>query len=201
MKNYKWVFIGIIIIVVVAGIFFITNKNKPVVDNIGIPQEEVETQKEEIKSETEEETEEFVLEIGKEVDNFTLKDLNGESVSLNDYRGKIVVINFWATWCKYCDIEMPDLQNLHTDNDDVVVLAVDVKEPKSTVKEYIDNGGYTFPVLLDEDGDLAKLYYVSAYPTSFFINEEGLLVGSVPGMMTGERMDEIIEYVRTEFNK
>ena len=96
---------------------------------------------------------------------------------------------------------MPDLQNLHTDNDDVVVLAVDVKEPKSTVKEYIDNGGYTFPVLLDEDGDLAKLYYVSAYPTSFFINEEGLLVGSVPGMMTGERMDEIIEYVRTEFNK
>jgi len=195
MKNYRGIIIGIVIVAVVAGMFFLlNNSNKPVTDNI-----ETET---EVKPEAEiDKSEEIIFEIGKEVPNFTLKDLNGENVSLNDYRGKIVVINFWATWCKYCDVEMPDLQKLHSDNEDVVVLAVDVNEKKSVVEDYINRGGYTFPVLLDEDSELAKLYYISAFPTSYFINEEGLLVGTVPGMMTGERMEEIITYIRTEFNK
>ena len=77
------------------------------------------------------------IEVGKEAPDFTLKNLNGDEVSLSDYRGKIVLINFWATWCKWCDKEMPDLQKLGKENDDIVVLAVDVMEDKEIVKKYI----------------------------------------------------------------
>lgn len=134
--------------------------------------------------------------IGEEAPNFTLKNLDGEEVSLTDYKGKIVLINFWATWCKYCDIEMPDLQKLDKENEDLVVLAVDVMEKKSLVEEYIAEGGYDFQVVLDEDGEIAKLYLVSAFPTSYFVDKDGVLLGGVPGMMTYAQMNQIVEGIR-----
>nr|WP_272876634.1 TlpA disulfide reductase family protein [Clostridium sp. Cult1] len=134
--------------------------------------------------------------IGEEAPNFTLRNLEGEEVSLTDYRGKVVLINFWATWCKYCDIEMPDLQKLDKENEDLVVLAVDVMEEKSLVEGYIEKGGYDFQVVLDEDGDIAKLYLVSAFPTSYFVDKDGILLGGVPGMMTYAQMNQIVEGIR-----
>ncbi len=133
---------------------------------------------------------------GKPAPDFTLKNLDGEEVSLSDYRGKIVLVNFWATWCGYCDMEMPDLQKLDDENEDLVVLAVDVMEDKNTVEKYIKDGGYTFDVVLDEDGNISQTYLVSGYPTSYFIDPEGILLGGVPGMMTYEQMNQVLDQIR-----
>jgi thiol-disulfide isomerase/thioredoxin len=132
------------------------------------------------------------LQVGKESPDFTLQNLEGEEVSLSDYRGKIVILNFWATWCKYCVEEMPDLQKFDDENEDLVVLAVNVQEDYDIVKDYIDNSNYSFPVLLDKSGDISSNYLVSAFPTSFFIDENGILLGSVPGMMTYTQMNDIL---------
>ncbi|OZV10913.1 alkyl hydroperoxide reductase [Tissierella sp. P1] len=142
--------------------------------------------------------EEFDIAVGKESPDFTLKNLDGEEVSLSDYRGKIVLINFWATWCTWCDKEMPDLQKLDDENDDLVVLAVDVMEKQDVVKEYIDNGKYDFEVVLDEDGEIARTYLVSGFPTSYFVDEEGVLLGGVPRAMTYEEMTSVLESIREE---
>lgn len=138
----------------------------------------------------------YDIAVGREAPNFTLMNLDGKEVSLEDYRGKIVLINFWATWCVYCDREMPDIQKLSDDNDDLVILAVDVMEDKKLVEDYIKKGGYDFEVVLDEKGDIAKTYLVSAFPTSYFVDKDGILLGGVPGMMTGPQMNEILENIR-----
>lgn len=136
--------------------------------------------------------------IDKEAPNFTLKGLDGEEVSLEDYRGKIVLINFWATWCGFCDAEMPDIQKLSEENDDLVVLGVDVMEDKKLVEEYIEEGGYDFPILLDEDGEVSRTYLVSGLPTSYFLDENGILLKRVPGMMNYEYMNQILDEIRGE---
>jgi thiol-disulfide isomerase/thioredoxin len=128
--------------------------------------------------------------------DFTLVDLDGKEVSLSDFRGKYVLINFWATWCQYCDLEMPDLDRLYKENEDLVVLAVNVQEEKGVVEDYIKKGGYTFPVVLDEEGYVSLTYLVSGYPTSYFVDKEGILLGGVPGMMTYEQMVQILENIR-----
>ena len=195
--NKKILSIIILAIVLIGGLYYFAMVKG------GETTEELEPENnvsQETNNETGEENivEDSVLDIaiGEEAPNFTLRNLEGEEVSLTDYRGKVVLINFWATWCKYCDIEMPDLQKLDKENEDVVVLAVDVMEEKSLVEGYIEKGGYDFQVVLDEDGDIAKLYLVSAFPTSYFVDKDGILLGGVPGMMTYAQMNQIVEGIR-----
>ncbi|MBI9015421.1 MAG: TlpA family protein disulfide reductase [Clostridiales bacterium] len=92
---------------------------------------------------------------------------------------------------------MPDLVNINQE-EDVVVLAVNVREDKKTVTDYMDEHQYDFEVILDEDGSFASEFYVASFPTSFFIDEEGILLGSVPGMVTAEMLDEIILKIRND---
>lgn len=132
----------------------------------------------------------------KDGEEVALMNLKGEEVSLEDYRGKIIFLNFWATWCVYCDMEMPDLQKLNNENDDLVVIAVDVAESKDVVEKYINKGNYDFEVALDEEGEVAVKYLVSAFPTTYIIDKEGILLGGRPGMMTYDQMVEILEAVR-----
>lgn len=138
----------------------------------------------------------YSIEVGKLAPNFTLENLNGEEVSLEEYRGKIVMLNFWATTCKFCVEEMPDMNKLQEENEDLVILAVNVRERKDKVKNYIENGGYDFEVLLDNKGDIAMDYLVSAFPTSYFIDKEGILLGGVPGMLQYPQMNQLIEGIR-----
>lgn len=202
-KNSAPIIFGVILIIaLIIGLLtilytFVVVK-KDVVEEEKLPENNI-TEKIDgnIKEEKEiQDEEDFEIEVGKKAPNFTLKNLEGEEVSLEDYRGKIVLLNFWATWCGYCDKEMPDMQKLDTENDDVVVLAIDVMEEKKIVEKYIEKGGYDFQVLLDEKGDLSQTYLVSAFPTSYFIDKEGILLGGVPGMMTSERMNQIIDEIR-----
>lgn len=190
--NKRNIAIIVLFIVLIGAVYYFTKGTKindnSANDNVVVAKNE-ESMEEEAISKQE-------IAVGKEAPNFTLKNLDGDEVSLKDYRGKMVLINFWATWCKYCDQEMPDLQKFDKDNEDIVILAVDVKENKNIVENYINKGGYTFPVLLDEKGEIATTYLVSAFPTSYFIDEDGILLGAVPGMMTYPQMNQILDQLR-----
>lgn len=130
--------------------------------------------------------------------DFTLKDLEGNDVSLSDFEGKIVLLNFWATWCKFCDIEMPDLEKLYTENEGIVVLGVNVGEDIDLVKEYVDEKNLSFPIVLDETTEIASDYLVSGLPTTYFIDENGMIYGVFPGMMTYDMMTGFLEDMKEQ---
>ncbi|WFD08845.1 TlpA family protein disulfide reductase [Tepidibacter hydrothermalis] len=186
----KKIFSIIVVIALLFGGFYIFNKQNNTKQDVSNNIVKENADKENIDEKSQE------LAVGKIAPSFTLKNLNGDEVSLSDYEGKIVLINFWATWCTYCDKEMPDLQRLNNENEDLVVLTVNVKESKEEVQSYIDKGNYDFPVLLDENGETSITYLVSAFPTSYFVDENGILLGAVQGMMSYDKMNTILEQIR-----
>lgn len=130
------------------------------------------------------------VQTGDKAPDFTLQTLNGEEVSLSDYRGEKVLINFWATWCPPCRAEMPDMQQLYED-EDVNILAVNLTETEAglqNVESFIDEFGITFPIPLDEKVDVAHAYGVQPIPTSFFIDREGIVHSISIGPMTYDYM-------------
>ena len=134
-----------------------------------------------------------------EAEGFTLEDLRGSMVSLKDFRGKVIFLNFWASWCGPCRIEMPAMELLWQvfQDDDFVILAVDVKEERDTVSSFIEKNDYTFPALLDSRGKVANMYDVRAYPTSFLIDREGKVVGKAVGARKWASKDsfDLIKYL------
>ena len=123
--------------------------------------------------------------IGREAPDFTLEDLDGNSIRLNDLRGKVVFLNFWATWCPPCRAEMPDIEEIYQQykDQDVVILGIDIQESPNKVRSFVKDGGYTWTMLLDETAVAANLYNVRAIPTSYFIDREGIIKAiSIGGM-------------------
>jgi peroxiredoxin len=115
--------------------------------------------------------------------NFALKDLNGNEVHLEDYRGKIIFLNFWTTWCPACLVEMPSMEKLYRKfkNDDFVILAVDMQEDLETVKKFKAKFKLSFPILLDEEGVVSSYYGVRAIPATYFIDRAGYLYAAAMG--------------------
>ena len=111
-----------------------------------------------------------------EAPDFTLTDLEGNSVSLSDYAGTPVLVNFWATWCPPCRAELPLIQDYQDKYlDEFVVLAVDGGETAEDVQSIVDAQGYTMKFLLDTDFAVAELFQIRGYPTSLFIDAEGVI--------------------------
>lgn len=126
-----------------------------------------------------------------------LTDLKGNKIQLADYKGQYVMVNFWATWCTYCDQEMPDLVAFQEKyKDELKIIAVDVKEDKKTVEAYVKEKGITLTVAMDETGDIAEQYYVNSFPTTFFIDRAGKVIGFVPGMLTAKDMETTYSYLK-----
>ena len=116
--------------------------------------------------------------------NFSLEDLNGKKVDLKQFRGKVVFLNFWATWCGPCKEEMPSMEALYQKFKErgFVFLAISVDyEEKKKVKEFIDKHHYTFPVLIDSKCLTLDLYGVKGIPTTILIDKKGRMVGSAVG--------------------
>lgn len=128
--------------------------------------------------------------------DFNLKDINGKTVKLSDYKGKKVILNFWAVWCKYCLMEMPDFNELNKElvkDNNAVILAVDVQETEEKVKEYLTSNNISLNVLMDTDGAVSRTYGVSGYPTTFFINKDGSLYTYIPQKTDKNTVLKILE--------
>ena len=133
--------------------------------------------------------------LGKRAPGFTLENPAGESVTLSDYQGKIVMLNFWATWCTPCIAEMPHFQEIQENwsgDKDLVILAVNLREGATMVESWMNNKGYTFPVLLDPVGQVASLYNAATIPRTFFIDDEGIIKEIKIGRFTSQSDIEII---------
>ncbi len=131
--------------------------------------------------------------------DFTLMDLQGRPQSLSQYRGKVVLLNFWATWCKPCTTEMPAMQACYDKLRDkgFVVLAVNELEDVQKVAEHVKAYGHTFPVLMDKDNRVANMYGVYGLPVSVLIDEQGVVQEYVKGgLLTEPRILEMVERVK-----
>jgi len=115
--------------------------------------------------------------------NFTLTGLDGKSHALSDYKGKIVFLNFWASWCPPCRAEMPSMQKLYGswDKKKFVMLAVNLREAKGAVGSFARQNGYTFPILLDDTGGIASQYQVAGIPTTIIIDGKGYVLSRTVG--------------------
>ncbi|WP_043930717.1 peroxiredoxin family protein [Bacillus sp. EB01] len=134
-----------------------------------------------------------ILEAGVKAPDFELKTLKGGTVKLSELKGKKVMLNFWATWCAPCKKEMPDMQKLHEEaSEDLVILAVNI-DPQLDVQGFIDENGITFPILLDEEDKVNQQYQVVSIPTSFFIDSNGVIQEKFIGAMPHDAMVQYVE--------
>lgn len=163
---------------------------------------------EEISSEVENSVDESSSEIKElpDIFDFTLKDQYRNEHTLSDYKGKVVFLNFWATWCNPCLIEMPHIEEIYKEygfnEDEVIILGVanpsseeytnnnDV--PKEEIMDFIEEKGYTFPIVFDETGEIYRDYFIRSFPTTFMINKDGKIYGYVSGSLTKDIMINII---------
>ncbi len=135
--------------------------------------------------------------------DFTLTDQYGNEHTLSEYKGKVVFLNFWATWCPPCQKEMPDIEDIYKEygenKEDVIILGVanpasdeypnnsDVR--KEEIISFLEDNGYTFPTVFDVTGEVLSQYFISAFPTTFLIDKEGYIYGYAAGMLTKDIME------------
>ena len=135
---------------------------------------------------------------------FELKDQYGNLHKLEDYKGKVIFLNFWATWCGPCRNEMPEIQKLYEEyaaqGENAEVAVIGVAGPgmggegsKEEIAAFMEENGYTYPVLMDETGEMFSYYGISAFPTTFMIDREGNVYGYVSGQLTEDIMRSIID--------
>ena len=130
--------------------------------------------------------------VGAPAADFTLEDLEGNEVSLSDYKGKKIFLNFWATWCEPCKQEMPEMEKIHETYEDVVVLAINLDTHKD-IQGFMNEHDLTFQALLDVEEEVNDQYEVVSIPTSYFIDEEGIIRKKIVGVLDYEKMEENIE--------
>ena len=132
---------------------------------------------------------------GSEAPDFTVYDLEGNAYKLSDFRGKPVLLNFWASWCGPCQMEMPDFQKYYESHGDkvnfvIVNLTDGQQETVESASAFIAEKCYTFPVYYDTDIDAAVKYGVSAVPVSYFIDAEGYFVAWAQGALTADMLQQ-----------
>ncbi len=154
----RWIILGAILVIVLALVIIFATRDK--------------------SGETQQVVENPAIEINRAAIDFTLVGLDGNPIALADLRGKYVLVNFWATWCPPCQREMPDLQAYYQkyQNRNFVLLSVDVEEEAAKVAAFIQENNFSFPVVLDADGQVSIQYGAEALPSSFLIGPDGTLL-------------------------
>ncbi|MBR7553153.1 TlpA family protein disulfide reductase [Allobacillus sp. GCM10007491] len=137
------------------------------------------------------------IEVGDVPPNFQLKTLDGQTKQLQDFKGKKVFVNFWATWCPPCRKEMPHMQEIQDKYENVEIVAVNALHSESSVdqvREFVEERDLTFPILLDESGEVTLRYQAMSMPVTYFVNSEGVIqLPKKIGPMTYEEMEEKIK--------
>ncbi|UFJ42834.1 thiol-disulfide oxidoreductase ResA [Brevibacillus humidisoli] len=134
---------------------------------------------------------ESVLQAGDAAPNFQLEQLGGGTITLDDLRGKPVVLNFWGSWCKPCEAEMPELEKQYQKyGDDVAFIGVNIGQTPITVEKFIEQVGVTFPILLDREREITKLYNIGPIPTTYFIDQNGTITDILVVQLTEQMIEE-----------
>lgn len=175
-------------------------------DNVDqkVEEEEKKTEKvPESTAEVEDSTEEKTPDEPMPAVDFTLTDQYGTTHTLSDYKGKTIFLNFWATWCPPCRAEMPDIQKVYetydTEGDDgLIVLGIAApgygnEKDEQGIKDFLNENGYTYPVLMDTDAELFSAYGIYSYPTTFMIDRDGNVFGYASGQLSEDTIKSIIE--------
>ena len=197
MKNKK--VIGILIVafvVLMVGASVLYQRLSGTVESQQLAVEETDEEAE-VQGGTEEEAE---VELAPD---FTVYDAEGNAVSLSDFIGTPVVVNFWASWCGPCKSEMPDFEEAYQQyGEEIQFLIVNMTDGSSetveTAKAFIEEQGYTFPVYYDTDIDAAYTYGVSAIPTTYFIGADGSAVAYAQGMLDAATLQKGIDMIYPE---
>lgn len=134
--------------------------------------------------------------------DFTVENAEGEEVTLYSFVGKPIVLNFWASWCGPCKMELPDFQNAYeTYGENVEFLLVNMtdgmQETKESATSFMESAGYTLPIYFDTKQEAAYAYQVYSIPTTYLINEKGEVVAKASGMVSGEALEEGISMIYT----
>lgn len=134
------------------------------------------------------------LEVGNLAPEFASQTVEGEAVSLADYRGKVVILNFWATWCGPCKVEMPEFQAAYEQfsGKDFAVVAVNFGETGATIGAFQSELGLTFPLVMDERGDIQEQFGVFSYPTTYVLNPQGVITQKIVGPMTASQVETLV---------
>jgi thiol-disulfide isomerase/thioredoxin len=135
-------------------------------------------------------------EVGSLAPDFELLALSGETLQLTNSLGKPVFINFWATWCTPCVLEMPNLQKYYEKYEDKFeVLAINSGESEWDVQQFVDDIGVTFPVLLDPQSKIALQYKVQGYPTTYILSSDGIIQAVHIGMLSEKNIEKYLDSV------
>ena len=190
------VLVTVLFIALLGGAFFLYDRLAEEYN----PDMMIETDSSEIAGDSETEGEEQQKTLAPD---FTVYDAEGNEVKLSDFYGKPMVINFWASWCGPCQMEMPEFQSAYDKyKDDINFVIVNMtdgnRETVETASEFISESGYTFPVYYDTDMDAAATYGVYSLPTTYFADNEGYLLLYAKGMLTEDMMAQGIGAIYTE---
>lgn len=126
------------------------------------------------------------LAAGNNAPDFTLNGLTGAALSLSDYRGQVVLVNFWATWCPPCRAEMPDMQQVYMERKDrgFTIVAVNIQEAREPISNFVGKYSLAFPIALDTAGTVSQLYGIYGLPTSYFVDRSGRIAEVHVGPLT-----------------
>jgi|SRR5271157_407588 len=133
---------------------------------------------------------------GNPMPDFELKSLDNSNIHINQYLGKSIIVNFWATWCVPCKQEMPLLERYYQNrNSELIIIGINDDEPVDLVRPFVIDNQITFPILLDHQGKIRDQFMIHGFPTSLFINSKGIFIAEHIGALDEQTLTSYLQLI------